>query len=162
MPQTKERKAIYNKEYSQTPAGIKARKKGNWKYQGIIIKNFDEFYEKFLSTSHCEICKKELTVDKKMTHSTKCVDHDHNINDGENVRAICCNACNSNDKSTNTSGEPNIYYCKRDNTWRFRKTIKGTTYRSPNFKTKEEAINYKTHFVVDKVNTTADCAPNPA
>ena len=39
MPQTKERKAIYNKEYSQTPAGIKARKKGNWKYQGIIIKN---------------------------------------------------------------------------------------------------------------------------
>jgi len=161
MPQTKEEKAIYNKMYKKTPAGIKAGRKGSWKHHGIIIKNFDEFYEKFLSTSHCEICQKELTVDKKMTHSTKCVDHDHNINDRENVRYICCNACNSNDKSTNTSGIPNIYYTKRDNRWRFRKTIKGTTYRSPYFKTKEEAIDYKTYFVVDNVKTTALCPPSP-
>ena len=100
MPQTKEEIRLQRKAQRQTPEGKKTSKKSKWKEQGIIIKNFDEFYEKFLSTSHCEICKKELTVDKKMTHSTKCVDHDHNINDGENVRAICCNACNSNDKST--------------------------------------------------------------
>ena len=158
---TKEERAIYDKEYSQTPEGKKSRKKADWKRQGIIIKNFDEFYEIFLSITQCQICQKELTVDRYTTHSTKSVDHDHNINDGENVRYICCNACNANDKSTNTSGEPNIYYHKRDNKWFFRITIKGKTYYSPNFKTKEESIDYKNHFVVDKVNTTADCAPNP-
>lgn len=155
MPMTKEDVSIYNKEYSQTLAGIKARRKARWKKHGIIIKNFDEFYEKFLSTSHCEICQKELTIDRYTTHSTKCLDHDHNINDGENVRYICCNACNVNDKSTNTSGVPNIYYRKDTDKWYFRKRIKGTRYTSPTFKTKEEAINYKTYFVVDKVNTTA-------
>jgi len=162
MPKTKEEKRLQKKAYNQSPEGKKAQKKGKWKYHGIIIKNFDEFYEKFLSTTHCQICKKKLTIDKYNTHSTKCVDHDHNINDRENVRYICCNACNSNDRTDNTSGVPNIYYHKLSDKWYFRKIIKGTRHISPLFKTKEEAVDYKNHFVVDKDKITADCAPNPA
>ena len=141
-----EERAIYDKEYKQTPVGKKSRRKADWKQQGIIIKNFDEFYERFLSITHCQICKKKLTVDKKTTHSTKCVDHDHNITDGPNVRYICCHACNCNNNSRNTSGEPNISYRKRDK-WRFNKTIKGKTYTKSGFKTKREAIHYKYSFL---------------
>ena len=147
MPQSKEEKAAYNKKYYQTPAGIKSNRKTTWKYQGIIFDDVDEFYEKFLSTTHCEICKKKLTVDKRNTHSTRCVDHDHNITDKENVRYICCNACNSNDKTNNTTGEPNISYHKRDKLWQFEKRIKGKKYYKSGFKTKEEAIHYKYSFL---------------
>jgi len=144
--QTKEEKALYDNEYRQTPAGKKTQKKKNWKKQGIIIDDFDKFYDLFLSITQCQICKKKLTIDKKMTHSTKCVDHDHNINDRENVRYICCNACNANDNSRNTSGEPNICYLKRDK-WRFEKIIKGKRYAKTGFKTKQEAIHYKYSFL---------------
>ena len=147
MPKTKEERAAKQKEYYQTPAGKKSTRTSKWKAQGIIIKNVDEFYDLFLSTLHCQICKKELTVDKKTTHSTRCVDHNHNINDRENVRYICCNACNSNDNSRNTSGEPNISYHKKTKIWRFDKIIKGKRYTKSGFKTKEEAIAYKKEFI---------------
>ena len=151
MPQTKEERIAYNKayekEYTQTPSGRKNRRKNNWKKQGIIINDVDKFYDLFLSTLHCQICKKELTVDKKTTHSTRCVDHDHTITDRENVRYICCQACNVNDRADNTSGEPNISYHKRDKLWQFEKTIKGKRYYKSGFKTKEEAIAYKKEFL---------------
>ena len=152
MPQTtKEEKRVYDKAYRQTPKGKKTAKKSGWKEQGIIIKNFDEFYEKFLSTDICQICKKKLTVDKINTHSTKSVDHDHNIIDRENVRYICCHACNSNDQSRNTSGEPNIYYHKKNQCWTFEKTIQGKKYTKSGFKTIEEAIEYKAKFMKEKL-----------
>ena len=128
----------------------KKKRKADWKDQGIIIKNFDEFYEKFLSTTHCEICKKKLTVDKKTTHSTRVVDHDHAITDKENVRYICCHACNSNDRSDNTSGIPNIYYHKQNECWRFQKRIQGKKYSKSGFKTIEEAIEYKAKFMKER------------
>ena len=120
-----------------------------WKRRGIIVKDnkWDTFYNLFLSTTDCEICKKALTTDKKNTHSTRMVDHDHNINDRENVRSICCHACNSNDKSNNTSGEPNIDYEQRSETWRFQKQIQGKRCRKSGFKTIEEAIDYKKQFL---------------
>ena len=147
MPQSKEERRSKQKVYEKTPKGEKVSKKSKWKYQGIIIKNFDEFYEKFLSIKNCQICKKKLTVDKKMTHSTRVVDHDHNITDKENVRNICCHACNSNDNSRNTSGEPNISYNKRDECWVFIKEIQGKKYSKAGFETKEEAIHYKYSFL---------------
>ena len=148
MPhKTKEDRAAYDKVYNKTPKGKKSKRKSAWKRQGIIIDDVDKFYERFLSTTHCEICKKELTVDKNNTHSTKCVDHNHNITDKENVRYICCNACNANDNSRNTSGEPNINYDKTNECWRFRKKIQGKLYSKYGFETKEEAIHYKYSFL---------------
>tara|TARA_R110001599_G_scaffold333297_1_gene549212 strand:- start:8 stop:568 length:561 start_codon:yes stop_codon:yes gene_type:complete len=148
MPyKTKEDRDAYQKEYEKTPAGIKASRKSAWKRAGIIFDDVDKFYEKFLSTTHCQICKKQLTVDKNNTHSTRCVDHDHTITDKENVRYICCLSCNCIDKTNNTSGEPNISYAKRDKRWRFQKIVKGKLYGKFGFKTKEEAIHYKYSFL---------------
>lgn len=147
MPLTKEEKAVYNKAYNQSLAGKKMRRKARWKEQGIIIDDFDKFYQKFLSTTNCEMCKKELTIDRRNTHSTKCVDHDHSINDRPNVRMICCNTCNANDKSTNKTGEPNISFRKDNKCWTFSKLSKGKTIRKSGFKTFEEALEYKKDYL---------------
>lgn len=143
MPWTKEDKKAYNKEYAQTPAGIKSNRISRWKRKGIIVEDWDAFYDYFLSITNCQLCQKELTTDRYSTHSTKCVDHDHSINDRPNVRTICCQTCNANDKSTNTSGEPNISYHKINKCWCFKKTIKGKYYCKYGFKTFQEAVDYK-------------------
>ena len=116
-----EAKKAYQKEYTQSPVGIKSRRISKWKRNGIIVEDWDKFYDSFLATTNCQICQKELTEDRYNTHSTRAPHHDHNILDKPNVIAICCHACNANDRSDNTSGEPNISYCKRDKNWTFQK-----------------------------------------
>tara|TARA_R110001606_G_scaffold379930_1_gene540180 strand:- start:64 stop:582 length:519 start_codon:yes stop_codon:yes gene_type:complete len=137
MPQTKEERR-------------KSNRISQWKCQGIIVKgnNWDTFYDYALSITHCQKCPKKLTNDKRNTHSTRMVDHDHNISDRENFRYICCNACNNIDKSTNTSGIPNVFYRNDNESWCFQKMIQGKTYRKSGFKTIEEAIDYKLNFLL--------------
>jgi len=158
MPKTKEEKRVYLriyrelnkekiKEYSQTPVRKKTMRISSWKKKGIIVEDWDKFHELFLSITNCEKCKKELTYDKRNTHSTKCVDHDHLVNDKPNVRMICCHACNAEDKLNNTSGESNIRYRESHKCWYFEKIIQGKRYYKGLFKTKEEAINYKKVFL---------------
>jgi len=146
MPQSKE--AI--KAYRQSPVAKKSNRICVWKRRGIIVEENDwnYFYDLFLSTTNCQNCSKELTTGKR-SHSTKCVDHDHNINDKPNVRMICCHACNANDNCKNTSGEPNIRYRKDANCWRFEKIIQGKRYNKTGFKTKQEAIDYKLNFLAN-------------
>ena len=136
MPQSKEEQAAYR----QTPAGQKSWRISKWKQRGIICDDWDALHERYLNTLHCEKCDVLLTAD--MSRTGKCLDHDHTIKDRENVRAVLCHACNLNDKCTNTSGVPNVSYGKRDDRWRYQKTVdrvKHTKY----FKTKEDAIRYK-------------------
>jgi len=82
------------KEYNQTPQRKKIVKISDWKSQGIISNDYDVLYERYINTENCENCDCILTVDKKMTKTTRCLDHDHSITDSENVRNILCNSCN--------------------------------------------------------------------
>ena len=148
-----------DRAYSKTPARIKSNRISNWKHKDIIVpdNDFDKFYDEFLSV---EICQKKvscngaiLTYDKQATRTTRCVDHDHNINDKPNVRFICCHACNANDNLSNTSGESNIIYIKKTNRWLFEKTVKGITYYSPQgYKNIDDAINFKIKWLSDFKN----------
>jgi len=140
MPWTKEERAAYDRLYNQTPAGKKSRRIRRWKHQGIISEDYDALYERFMSTTHCENCSVLLTTGCGRTG--KCLDHDHDIKDRENVRAVLCNACNLNDKCTNTSGVPNVSYDKRDKMWRYQKIVDRVQHQKT-FKTKKEAIRYK-------------------
>ena len=141
-------RVAYNKEYAQTPERKKQQRIKSWKKQGIIVEDWNTFYDSVLSTTHCEVCQKELTIDRYPTPSRKCVDHDHNISDRPNVRYICCMNCNNSiDRKTNKSGEAYIYWNSLNKNWRFAKSINGKKYGKSGFKTKEEAIAYKKEFI---------------
>ena len=82
------------KNHEKTPERIKQHRISNWKRYGIICDNFDALYFHFLKTSYCDLCKVELTTDKDITSTTKCLDHDHTITNRPNFRNILCQSCN--------------------------------------------------------------------
>ena len=90
----KEKRKEYNKEYYQTDKGKKLNRICAWKKQGIIFFDYYLLYEIYINTTHCDFCNIELTIDKIMTSTTRCLDHDHSITDYDNVRNILCNKCN--------------------------------------------------------------------
>jgi len=70
----------------------KLNRKGAWKRAGLNMENFEEIYERYLSTTHCDLCGVELTEDKQMTKTTRCMDHSHVTGEFRNI--VCC-SCNS-------------------------------------------------------------------
>ena len=70
----------------------KKQKKNDWKRHGLNMEHFEEIYEIYMITTHCDLCGVELTVDKKVTKTTKCMDHSHVT--GE-FRNIICHWCNT-------------------------------------------------------------------
>ena len=87
----KEQKKQYHKQYYQTEKGKKINRISDWKKRGVIHPDFDELYEKYINTEHCELCNVELTTDKRNTKTTRVLDHDHQT--GE-FRNILCHSCN--------------------------------------------------------------------
>ena len=79
------------KEYRQTGKGKKLKRISQWRRSGVIHRDFDELYEKFINTELCELCSVKLTEDKTTTLTTRCLDHDHES--GE-FRNILCHSCN--------------------------------------------------------------------
>ncbi len=140
-----EDRAARDRARFQTPAGQKRNRINNWKQQGIIVDDYDALYERYMSTTHCEKCSVLLTSGVPMTRTTKCIDHDHSIKDRENVRAVLCLACNANDNCKNTSGVPNVSYCKAKDCWEYKKEVNRVPHRKT-FKTKKDAIRYKYHY----------------
>ena len=87
----KERDKDYKKVWNQSPVGIKTSRLSKWKRSGVIHDDFDELYEKYINTEFCELCNVELTVDKAITKTTRCLDHDHTTG---LFRNVVCNSCN--------------------------------------------------------------------
>jgi hypothetical protein len=83
------------KEYRKTPSYKKSNRIAQWKHHGIIFFDYDFLYEIYISTTYCDLCNIKLTTDKQTTKTTRCLDHDHNITDCDNVRNILCHSCNT-------------------------------------------------------------------
>ena len=108
MVQTTEEKRKYNREryhklketkikdYRQSDNWIKSQRVCNWKRSGVIHENFDVLYDKYINTKKCELCERDLTIDKRTTSTTRCLDHDHKTG---LFRNIVCNRCNSQMKN---------------------------------------------------------------
>ena len=91
----KEYKKEWDKEYNQTPAGIKRRRISDWKrYEGMSQDyNWDEIYDIYIDCKVCDYCDVEL-VEGMYGSNKKCLDHHHIT--GE-IRGILCNTCNLNE-----------------------------------------------------------------
>ena len=89
----KDKKSLYQK----TEQGKKVHRIGQWKYRGILCFDYNLLYDLFVSTTKCEFCNIQLTTGRYNTSTTRCLDHDHSINDKFNIRGVLCNSCNRKD-----------------------------------------------------------------
>ena len=81
-----------HKIYQQTPNGKKRQKISSWKGLGIITNDYDYWYELYIEQNHCWHCENEF-----IDSTDRNLDHNHNINDKENIRGILCRICNIKD-----------------------------------------------------------------
>ena len=73
---------------------LRCNRIANWKRRGLIETDYytyDSLYEIYLTHTNCELCNVELTVDKKRTKTTKCMDHDHSTGIFRFILCQCCN-----------------------------------------------------------------------
>tara|TARA_S200002703_G_C3601916_1_gene184799 strand:- start:47 stop:532 length:486 start_codon:yes stop_codon:yes gene_type:complete len=129
--------SLNNKEkikiYKETEKGIKSTRISRWKKKGLLG-NYDEIYERYINTTNCDLCNVILTIDKKITKTTKSMDHNHIT--GE-FRNIVCHKCNMKPKlkiyiCKSKSGHKGISYDK--NKWR---------YKGKKFSSKIDCLCYK-------------------
>ena len=155
MLSKKEKKNEYNRKYCESEKGRKIKTFINWRAYGIIFHDFELLYEIYLEATQCDFCKCEL--DTGLYKTKKCLDHDHEITDDENVRGILCWQCNVNDVlndnkkprnkyKNNTSGETNISYDKKNNRWIFKIIINKKTF-GKSFETLYDAVQFKIDYI---------------
>jgi hypothetical protein len=152
MLSQKEKKKEYNRKYFESEQGKKINTFCDWRRIGIIFHDWDLLYKIYLEATKCDFCK--CILNTGLYKTKKCLDHDHEITDDENVRGILCFNCNINDvlnpnkplRKDNTSGHKNIRYNKQMNRWRFSKTINKERFFK-DFKTKTEALQFKIDYL---------------
>ena len=85
------------REWRQTEQGKKSGAISQWIRAGILCFDWDLLYDLFLKVKFCEFCNVELTTSRYPSSTSRCLDHNHSINDKFNVRGVLCNACNIKD-----------------------------------------------------------------
>ena len=120
----------YSKDYSKTPQGKKTFTIRNWKTNGLVSDNYGEIYDKYISTTHCDLCKIEL-CDGIKNRNSKCMEHDHITGEFRNIVCLSCNNNKSDNKKSksNTTGYKNICYDKYNKRWLYKKTFQGKTIK---------------------------------
>jgi hypothetical protein len=86
-----EKRLQYQREYRKSKKSKKWFKLRDWKRSGLVCDNYDELYNHYLKTAYCDACKVKLSIDKKTTSTTKCMDHCHETG---LFRNILCHSCN--------------------------------------------------------------------
>ena len=84
----------YQEEYKQTPKGKRSERISNWKHRGMIEPEggWEAFAEMVEKTKNCGECGVELTIDRHITSTTRCVDHSHITG---LFRNVLCHSCNT-------------------------------------------------------------------
>lgn len=78
------------KKYRASEAGKKSARISCWKQKGVISNDYNELYEKWKNTTHCEECNVEL-VEGNNGKNKKILDHNHKTGA---FRNILCHSCN--------------------------------------------------------------------
>ena len=134
-------KNCYKKEWVQNnkEKTKKSDRISQWKSNGLISDNYDQVYQLYLDSTHCDKCGCQYTK-----QNCKHMDHCHTTG---KFRAIVCCLCNANmldrtKPTTNKSGHKNIYYDKREKKYKYQKKYYGKLLRKQ-FKTLSQALCWK-------------------
>jgi len=133
----KEKRKEYNqKYYEKEKKSIFIR---IWKQKGLICDDYDQVYQLWFDSTHCDICGCQYTKKNK-----KSMEHCHTTGA---FRGIVCNRCNVNmlDLSKpkhNTSGHKNVSYDKQYNKYVYVKSYYGKKFKK-RFKNLSDALCFK-------------------
>ena len=130
--------------------------KARWRSRGLILtskEEFDEIYDRYMSSTHCEKCNKKYKSTKN-----RHMDHEHLIDNKwgafRNVLCTSCNVKRCKIPSNNTSGYIGI--CKRINKrykqgfiWSFRVSINGVLKFIKSSLDKEKLIKFAIQWKID-------------
>ena len=141
----KQKIKLRNQEYNQTENGKKSERISKWRHRGLIDSdndNYEKIHQRYLDTTHCDLCNIELTEDSSITG--KQMEHCHKT---KLFRNIVCHKCNIKirDKETpcrSNTGIKNITYVNKKKLYEYRKMVDGETYQKY-FKTIGEALAHK-------------------
>jgi hypothetical protein len=86
----KEHISQYDKKRNETSVGKKSNTISKWKQRGIIHDDYSGLYEKYIATTHCQVCQTEFK-----DSFDRCLDHDH---DSGKFRQFLCRDCNNQDR----------------------------------------------------------------
>jgi len=97
MENTLTKKQLYKKRWRHSEKGYKSHRIDQWKNKYGIICDYEKIYEIFMNTSNCDCCDCELQsiTQKKVSRTSRCLDHCHTCGC---VRGILCNVCNLQNK----------------------------------------------------------------
>jgi hypothetical protein len=88
--ENKEKRRLQQRNWSKTEAGRKTTRIKCWKKSGILHKDYNKLYEKYLNATECENCSIPLTFG--WDGDARCVDHCHETG---YFRNILCRVCNT-------------------------------------------------------------------
>jgi hypothetical protein len=123
--------------FGELPKDYKSNKISHWKERGLITNNYNEIYEKYIISTHCDKCQQPYK-----NRTDKCMDHNHHTNE---FRNILCRPCNCRtDRKGNTSGYPNI-------TIQFKQKIEYWAININHNKKRHSKIFNKTKYSIEEV-----------
>ncbi len=80
------------KEYNRTNYRKKHSRFHHWKVTNVKYwETYEKLHDRYINTTHCELCNKEFPEKYENNYNRKVVEHDHLSG---YVRSICCQACN--------------------------------------------------------------------
>ena len=126
--------------YKQSKKAKKRSRICNWKKIGLICEDYDQVYQLWSDSTHCDTCGSQYTK-----QNPKNMEHCHKTGA---FRGIVCHQCNNNmldvsKSKNNRSGHKNICYCKTQNKYKYQKVYYGKRISSKQFKTKVDCLCFK-------------------
>tara|TARA_R110001599_G_scaffold341216_1_gene562113 strand:+ start:45 stop:590 length:546 start_codon:yes stop_codon:yes gene_type:complete len=119
-------------KYHESESYKKSYNLSHWKIWGLKG-DYEVIWERYCNTIICDLCNIELTLDKQITSTRKCMEHNHETGEFRNIVCHKCNMTRKDIYKNNKTGYTGIYLVNEQGRVRYR-------YKSKRYKTLDEAL----------------------